>query len=181
MFLIVIISFSYKNYFKNLQTKKLITLSIIFSFLGSTTYYLCIKNDYLKRPFIFGGIAIYVSLKQLGIMPLMGLAFVISPKNYEGSVYSIFSSSANLGKSLSILFGSFMNLFFGITQHNFENYTKMVWYHNFLVLLPLFPLCFINKKFLSHEKIDKVIEIKIDSGERKKLNNNHLDNYNNVN
>ena len=90
MFLIVIISFSYKKYFKNLKTKKLITLSIILSFLGSTTCYLCIKNNYLKRTFIFGGIGIYVSLKQLGIMPLMGLAFVISPKNYEGSVYSIF-------------------------------------------------------------------------------------------
>ena len=181
MFLIVIISFSYKNYFKNLQTKKLITLSIIFSFLGSTTYYLCIKKDYLKRPFIFGGIAIYVSLKQLGIMPLMGLAFVISPKNYEGSVYSIFSSSANLGKALSILFGSFMNLFFNITQYNFKNFTNMIWYHNLLVLIPLFPLFFIDDKLLSHEKEEKVIEIKVDLGERKKLKKNISDNYNNIN
>ena len=181
MFLIVIISFSYKNYFKNLDTKKVITLSIILSFIGSTTYYLCVKNNYLKRPFIFGGIAIYVSLKQLGIMPLMGLAFVISPKNYEGSVYSIFSSSANLGKALSILFGSFMNLFFNITQYNFKNFTNMIWYHNLLVLIPLIPLCFIDNKFLSHEKQEKVIEIKVDLGERKKLKKNISDNYKNIN
>ena len=181
MFLIVIISFSYKNYFKNLDTKKVITLSIILSFIGSTTYYLCVKNNYLKRPFIFGGIAIYVSLKQLGIMPLMGLAFVILPKNYEGSVYSIFSSSANLGKALSILFGSFMNLFFNITQYNFKNFTDMIWYHNLLVLIPLIPLCFIDNKFLSHEKQEKVIEIKVDLGERKKLKKNISDNYKNIN
>ena len=181
MFLIVIISFSYKKYFKNLKTKKLITLSIILSFLGSTTCYLCIKNNYLKRTFIFGGIGIYVSLKQLGIMPLMGLAFVISPKNYEGSVYSIFSSSANLGKALSILFGSFMNLFFNITQYNFKNFTNMIWYHNLLVLIPLIPLCFIDNKFLSHEKQEKVIEIKVDLGERKKLKKNISDNYKNIN
>ena len=181
MFLIVIISFSYKKYFKNLKTKKLITLSIILSFLGSTTCYLCIKNNYLKRTFIFGGIGIYVSLKQLGIMPLMGLAFVISPKNYEGSVYSIFSSSANLGKALSILFGSFMNLFFNITQYNFKNFTNMIWYHNLLVLIPLFPLFFIDDKLLSHEKEEKVIEIKVDLGERKKLKKNISDNYNNIN
>ena len=180
-FLIVIISLIYKKYLKNIEPKKVILISIFFSFLGSSICYYCVKKDYLNKILIFLGIGTYVSLKQLGLMPLMGIAFLISPKNYEGSVYSIFSSSANLGKSLSILFGSFMNLFFGITQHNFENYTKMVWYHNFLVLLPLFPLCFINKKFLSHEKIDKVIEIKIDSGERKKLNKNNLDNYNNVN
>ena len=181
MFLIVIISFSYKKYFKNLKTKKLITLSIILSFLGSTTCYLCIKNNYLKRTFIFGGIGIYVSLKQLGIMPLMGLAFVISPKNYEGSVYSIFSSSANLGKALSILFGSFMNLFFNITQYNFKNFTNMIWYHNLLVLIPLFPLFFIDDKLLSHEKEEKVIEIKVDLGERKKLKKNISDNYKNIN
>ena len=181
MFLIVIISFSYKNYFKNLDTKKVIILSIILSFICSTTYYLCVKNNYLKRPFIFGGIAIYVSLKQLGIMPLMGLAFVISPKNYEGSVYSIFSSSANLGKALSILFGSFMNLFFNITQYNFKNFTNMIWYHNLLVLIPLIPLCFIDNKFLSHEKQEKVIEIKVDLGERKKLKKNISDNYKNIN
>ena len=85
-------------------------------------------------------------------MPLMGLAFVISPKNYEGSVYSIFSSSANLGKALSILFGSFMNLFFNITQYNFKNFTNMIWYHNLLVLIPLFPLFFIDDKLLSQKR-----------------------------
>jgi hypothetical protein len=57
----------------------------------------------------------------------------------------------------------------------------MIWYHNLLVLIPLIPLYFIDNKFLSHEKQEKVIEIKVDLGERKKLKKNISDNYKNIN
>ena len=95
-------------------------------------------------------------------MPLMGLAFVISPENYEGSVYSLFSSSASIGSCFSLLFNSFLVNLFNIDENNFVNFHQMIIFYSVLQIIPLIPLIFIPDSYLNHIKNDDAKEVKIE-------------------
>ena len=80
-------------------------------------------------------------------MPVFDLAAKLSPKNLEGTVYSIFMSSINLGGNFSIILGGILTRFYKITRLNFDNMDKFILTANFLFLLPLPILLFIPNEF----------------------------------
>ena len=158
----MIISYFYKKYFKNTNSKLIIIISTLLTLLGSIIFFIWSKNDLQYKHISFISISIYSSCSSLGLMPLMGLAFVISPENYEGSVYSLFSSSASIGSCFSLLINSFLVNLFNINENNFINFHPMILFYSLLHIVPLIPLIFIPGSFLTHIKKDDVKEVKIE-------------------
>ncbi len=158
----MIISYFYKKYFKNTNSKLIIIISTLLTLLGSIIFFIWSKNDLQYKHISFISISIYSSCSSLGLMPLMGLAFVISPENYEGSVYSLFSSSASIGSCFSLLINSFLVNLFNINENNFINFHPMILFYSILHIVPLIPLIFIPGSFLTHIKKDDVKEVKIE-------------------
>lgn len=158
----MIISYIYKNYLKNTNTKLIITLSSLITFLGSFIFYVWSKYIINYKYIAFISISIYSSFGSLGLMPLFGLAFVISPEKYEGSVYSLFSSSASIGACLSLLLSSFLASIFKINGSNFNHFHEMILFNSFLILIPVIPLFFIPGKYLTHFNNESVQEVKIE-------------------
>ena len=76
--------------------------------------------------------------------------FVISPENYEGSVYSLFSSSASIGSCFSLLFNSFLVNLFNIDENNFVNFHQMIIFYSVLQIIPLIPL---SLKYHTHHPL----------------------------
>ena len=161
-FFIFIISYFYKKYFKNTNSKLIIIISTLLTLLGSIIFFIWSKNDLQYKHISFISISIYSSCSSLGLMPLMGLAFVISPENYEGSVYSLFSSSASIGACFSLLFNSFLVNLFNINESNFINFHQMILFYSILHIVPLIPLIFISDIYLTHVKKNDVKEVKIE-------------------
>ena len=158
----MIISYIYKNYLKNTNTKLIITLSSLITFLGSFIFYVWSKYIINYKYIAFISISIYSSFGSLGLMPLFGLAFVISPEKYEGSVYSLFSSSASIGSCLSLLLSSFLASIFQISGINFNYFHEMILFNTYLILIPIIPLFFIPGKYLTHFNNESVKEVKIE-------------------
>ena len=158
----MIISYYYKKYFKETNTKIIIIISTFLTLLGSIIFFIWSKNDLKYKHISFISISIYSSCSSLGLMPLMGLAFVISPENYEGSVYSLFSSSASIGSCFSLLFNSFLVNLFNIDENNFVNFHQMIIFYSVLQIIPLIPLIFIPDSYLNHIKNDDAKEVKIE-------------------
>ncbi len=97
-------------------------------------------------------------LGELTLMPMLSLACLLSPKNLEGTAYSIFMSALNLGGGISILSGSFLTRYMEITSKDFTNLPRMIIISNILYLLPLFLLFIIKKSYFSPEEIEGLNE-----------------------
>ena len=107
-----------------------------------------------------------MALKMLSLMPIMNLACLVCPKGYEGSVYSLFTSSANIGRTISGLLGSVMMVIFGIRKDNYNNFNIMVFIINIITLLPILVLLLIPSQYLEppevKEKTGNEVKIEMD-------------------
>ena len=86
-------------------------------------------------------------LGELISMPLLSLAAVLSPKNYEGTSYSVFMSAINFGGILSSLLGSMLTNMLKITKSDYRNLPDLIIIANFVSLLPLPFLFCLNKSY----------------------------------
>ena len=153
---------SYRNYFKIYSFKTLVSYStllyFIFSFiaLGLVLRYNLILgiSDYMLCIFGFAFLSI---LGELSMMPMLSLACMICPPNLEGTVYSFFMSALNLGQCISTLLGSFLTYGMRITAHDFTNLPALIIVSNFLGLVPLFVLYFIENKYLEPKLNEDII------------------------
>jgi MFS family permease len=86
------------------------------------------------------------------LMPILALACELCPKNLEGTVYSLFMSSLNLGGILSGLFGSLITSALHITSTNFDNLSYLIMISNIIALVPVpFLFCISNSYFEGKE------------------------------
>jgi len=94
-------------------------------------------------------------LGELTLMPMLSLACLLSPKNLEGTAYAIFMSALNLGGGVSIISGSFLTQYMGITSTDFKGLPNMILISNITYLLPL-PLIYLfgNSYFSPETKND---------------------------
>jgi Na+/melibiose symporter-like transporter len=126
---------------KKLTFKQIIFLAKILLFIFTIPNYFLVKN--LTKNYINDFILITITnssafiFNTLTYLPVFDLAAKLSPKQLEGTVYSVFMSSINLGGNFSILLGGILTKFYKITRLNFENMDKFILTINFLFLLPL--------------------------------------------
>ena len=168
----------FNNFLFKIRIKKLIPWSLIFSFLFSSMFNLWILLNMENEYVVYVSISFYVALKQCGVMPIMNLACCVCPEGYEGSIYSLFTSSANLGRTLSGIFGSLMMVLFGVKKGQYDNFNIMVFAQNLISLLPIAFLFCIPSKYLqiSNENVKRplketVIEVKIEMESANKITN----------
>lgn len=177
----------YNRFLSQIPIKKLIPWSLLFSFIFSSLFNVWISFDMESEFFLYFSISLYVGIKQTGIMPIMNVGCNVCPENYEGSVYSLFTSGANLGRTLSGFFGSLMTILFGIKKGKYDNFNVMVFVHNLISLVPIPILFCIPTKYLEHSKENNkkplretVIEVKIEM-ESSNNNSTELENDNDNN
>ena len=136
---------------KKLSFKQIIFLAKILLFTFTIPNYFLVKN--LTKNFINDFFLVVITntssfiFNTLTYLPVFDLAAKLSPKNLEGTVYSIFMSSINLGGNFSIILGGILTRFYKITRLNFDNMDKFILTANFLFLLPLPILLFIPNDF----------------------------------
>jgi Na+/melibiose symporter-like transporter len=136
---------------KKLSFKQIIFLAKILLFTFTIPNYFLVKN--LTKNFINDFFLVVITnssafiFNTLTYLPVFDLAAKLSPKNLEGTVYSIFMSSINLGGNFSIILGGILTRFYKITRLNFDNMDKFILTANFLFLLPLPILLFIPNEF----------------------------------
>lgn len=159
----------YNRYLNQIHVKKLIFWSLLFSFLFSSLFNVWIFFDMKTEFFLYFSISLYVGIKQTGVMPIMNVGCNVCPENYEGSVYSLFTSGLNLGRTLSGFFGSLMTVLFGVKKGQYDNFNFMVFAHNLISLAPIPILLCIPSKYLDQPKEknkkplrETVIEVKIE-------------------
>ena len=173
----------FNNFLFKIRIKTLIPWSLIFSFLFSSVFNLWILLNMENEYVVYVSISFYVALKQCGVMPIMNLACCVCPEGYEGSIYSLFTSSANLGRTLSGIFGSLMMVLFGVKKGQYDNFNIMVFAQNLISLLPIAFLFCIPSKYLqiSNENVKRplketVIEVKIEMESANKITNTDEEN-----
>jgi folate/biopterin transporter len=144
---------SYRAYFKTWSFKLLVTVS---TFLYFVFTFLCLILV-LRYNLIIGipdlavcifGYAFLSILGELSMLPMLSLACMICPKSLEGTVYSFFMSSLNLGQCLSTLFGASLTSALGITATDFTRLPHLIMISNLCNLVPILVLYFIDDKYL---------------------------------
>lgn len=147
----------YKWKLKKYSFKTMITGCSLVSFTFSFMSYILTKRynliigipDFLL---ILFSTSVNSLLGELTMMPMLSLACLLSPKNLEGTAYSIFMSALNLGGGLSIIFGSFLTQYMAITANDFRNLPNMILISNMMALLPLPLICFFGNSYFSPER-----------------------------
>jgi len=163
---ILIAIWIYKAYLKEFNFKTMITIGTIVSFFVSFLCYVLVLRLNLKIGVPDFWLLLFTNsflslIGELVLLPILSLACVLCPKNLEGTIYSIFMSSLNLGGIFSQLNGSLCTSLFGITSKNYDNLHWFILFAKFLSLMPLpILLCINNNYFEPKEK-----EIKEDSKE----------------
>lgn len=71
------------------------------------------------------------------------------PKNIEGTIYAMVMATWNLGSNISNILGGFVMEAFGVSSHNFDNLSYMVFLTNTLQLIPIFLINFVNTEKIS--------------------------------
>ena len=176
--LMIITMVTYKKYGHKVKAKHLIPGCLVCSCVCSCLFNLWMLFEWTNKGVVYFSISAYVAIKSIATMPVMNLACLICPKNFEGSVFSLFVSSNNLGKALSNLGGSIIVVLFGVKKGQYSNFNVMIFVQNLLVLLPILVLKFTPQKYLSFGEGDikgrdgireQVIEVHIEM--RKKEDN----------
>merc|ERR1711934_826719 len=70
--------------------------------------------------FVVGDSALVTAVKTVAQLPLMTLMAAMCPRNVEGTLFSMFTSIANLGGVFGGWFGALLTLMFGITSTQFH-------------------------------------------------------------
>ena len=154
----------------------IIPWSLVLSFFFSSLFNIWILFDWKNQLIVFIAISFHMALKMLSLMPIMNLACLVCPKGYEGSVYSLFTSSANIGRTISGLLGSVMMVIFGIRKDNYNNLNIMVFIINIITLLPILVLLLIPSQYLEppegKEKTGNEVKIEMDTYTTNETNSN---------
>ena len=176
--LMIITMTTYKKYGHKIKAKRLIPICLVCSCISSCLFNVWMLCEWTNKAVVYFAISAYVAIKSIATMPVMNLACLICPKNFEGSVFSLFASSNNLGKALSNLGGSIIVVLFGVKKGQYSNFNIMIFVQNLLVLFPILVLKFTPQKYLTFEEgdmkgkdngVEKVIEVHIEM--RKKEEN----------
>lgn len=149
---ILIAIWVYKAFLKEYNFKAMISLGTIISFFVSFLCYILVLRINLKIGIPDFWLLLFTNsflslIGELVLLPILSLACVLCPKNLEGTVYSIFMSSLNLGGILSQLNGSLFTSIFGISTKNYLNLHWFILFAKFLSLLPLPILLCINNAY----------------------------------
>lgn len=154
---------SYRHYFKKFTFKVIVGLSASLYFLFTFIALLLVLRFNISigvsdfTVCVLGFMFLSV-LGELSMMPMLSLACLICPKNLEATVYSFFMSALNLGLLISILSGSVLTQYLGVTANNFQNLPDLIVISNIGKLVPIALLFFIdNKYFEPAENKDIVI------------------------
>jgi folate/biopterin transporter len=143
----------YKQYLKQCNFKFMILLGTFVSFfisLMSLLLVLRINIHYGISDFwILLLSSSFLSLiGELVLLPMLSLACVLCPKNLEGTIYSVFMSTLNLGGILSNMNGAILTKALSITSKDYTNLHWLIIISKVSSLLPLpMLLCIDNKYF----------------------------------
>jgi folate/biopterin transporter len=142
----------YKSYMKNFNFKSMIVIGTIISFFISLLCYLLVLRVNLKFGIPDFWLLLFTNsfLSMVGefiLLPILSLACVVCPKNLEGTIYSVFMSSLNLGGILSNLNGGLLAGTLNISTHNYDNLHLLILIAKVSSLIPLPMLYFINDKY----------------------------------
>lgn len=156
----------YKLYFKKKTFKFMILWGTCLSFCFGFCDFILVERINLKLGIpdvvMMGFSTSMLSmLGELMLMPILSLAALLSPKNLEGTAYSVFMSALNFGMILSELLGSFLGTFLGITKTNFDNFPKLIIIANCLTLLPLPFIFLISNKYFDVNQEENTQEDKL--------------------
>jgi MFS family permease len=160
----------YRLYFKNCNFKLMITIGTVVSFVFSFLGYILVKrinvqlgiSDFILVLFSNSFLSM---LGELIMMPMLSLACMLSPKNLEGTVYSLFMSALNFGGIMSGINGSLITTWLGITSKDYHNLDKLILISNIMTLIPLPLLICISSSYFQPE-----LNSEQDSEEKQKLN-----------
>ena len=96
--------------------------------------------------FVITDSALVTAVKTVAQLPLMTLLASICPKSCEGTLFSVFTSIANLGGVLGGWFGAILTLTYGISSHHFANMWLLCVTCAFIQLTPLSFLWLLPKR-----------------------------------
>ena len=116
MILMLSNSIIYNRYLKNLNKKKIILWSCIFSFLSSCFFNIYISFDLSFKIIVYLSISLYVSIKTICSKPMQDIAFLTCPQEYGGSVMGLFNSALIFGKTISTFLGSLLTIYFKVEK-----------------------------------------------------------------
>ena len=141
-----------KKYLNLFKPKTVIIVTTIIAFLFSSIYNLYIYFDLNYKIIAFIGVSLYISFKALSVKPIFNLAFLVCPKEYEGSIMGLFYSTRDFGDTVASLLGSYLAFFYDIQNTKYTTYSKMILTINLISLLPIFFVNIINNIIISSNK-----------------------------
>ena len=146
----------YKLWFKNVSFKKIVTWGSIVGSILSFNAFIIVERINIKFGISDGFLTMFSSsltamVWELVMMPMLSLACIICPKNLEGTVYSLFMASLNVGSIISGLWGGFLTKQLGITSNDFTKLPFLIIISNISWLLPLPFLYCIKDSYLNPE------------------------------
>jgi Na+/melibiose symporter-like transporter len=170
----------YKAYLKRCNFKTMIIVGTIISFIISLSAYLLVLRVNLDLGISDFAVLLFTNsfLSMVGefvLLPILSLACILCPKNMEGTVYSFFMSSLNLGGILSSVNGGIVTSMLGISSTNYENLHWLILISKISSLLPLPMLMCIDEKYLNpelekeDEPEDDEINANVDEKEKEKI------------
>lgn len=147
----------YKAYMKDFNFKKMIIIGTIISFLISFACFILVLRINIKFGISDFLLLLFTNsfLSMVGefvLLPILSLACVLCPKNLEGTIYSVFMSSLNLGGILSSLNGGILTSMMDISTKNYENLHWLILVAKVSSLVPLPMLFCIDDKYFHPEK-----------------------------
>ena len=144
-----------KKYLNSFKPKTVIIVTTIIAFLFSSIYNLYIYLDLNYKIMAFIGVSLYIAFKALSVKPIFNLAFLVCPKEYEGSIMGLFYSTRDFGDTIASLLGSYLAFFYDIQNTKYTTYSKMILTINLISLLPIFFVNIINNEIISSNKEKK--------------------------
>jgi Na+/melibiose symporter-like transporter len=139
----------YRLYFQNVGFKKtIIAGSLVYGLFSFLAFLLVTRANKAigipDMPLIITSSSVLSMIGEIVIMPLLSLAAILSPKDFEGTAYSVFMSAFNLGFALSGLSGSLIMGMLNIKKDDYHNLKWLVLIANISAFLPLPFLCFMD-------------------------------------
>ena len=144
-----------KKYLNSFKPKTVIIVTTIIAFLFSSIYNVYIYLDLNYKIIVFIGVSLYIAFKALSVKPIFNLAFLVCPKEYEGSIMGLFYSTRDFGDTVASLLGSYLAFFYDIQNTKYTTYSKMILTINLISLLPIFFVNIINNEIISSNKEKK--------------------------
>lgn len=162
----------YKAYLKNCNFKVMIVIGTVISFFVSLSALILVLRINIKYGIADFWLLLFTNsflslVGELVLLPILSLACVLCPKNLEGTVYSFFMSSLNLGGILSHLNGGILTSALHISTKDYSNLPWLIFIAKIFSLLPLPMLLFINDKYFHPEEkrpeqTEELVQINID-------------------